>query len=352
MGAIVLNCRPATPSSSRQSQAQGPAQPAAGPADSGLDPDLPILGDRALVVLRDGVRRVVVAPELGGSLAAFYDATPHGPVHWLRPAGRDALDAADPLRMASFPLFPYCNRIRDGRFRFDGRDWHVPMGEGALRHALHGHGWRLPWQVAARGEASVELRLDYEPAADAGTAANPGWPFRYAATQRIELRADGALSLEIAARNLDSRSMPFGFGHHPYYPRGAHTRLRTRVAAMWRSDADLLPVSLDAHPAVDALAQGVAVDALALDNNFTGWEREAVIDWPDERRRLTMRAEAPLDCFVLYSPPGEPVFCAEPVSNTTDWINLDAPAAARGGCVLAPGETVRATIVWLPETNL
>lgn len=162
MGAIVLNCRPATPSSSCPSQAQGASHPASGPTAPDLD--RAILDDPALVVLRDGVRRVVVAPELGGSLAAFYDATPHGPVHWLRPTGRDALDAADPLLLASFPLLPYCNRIRDGRFRFDGRDWQLPMGEGALRHALHGHAWLLPWQVAARGEASVELRFDYEPA--------------------------------------------------------------------------------------------------------------------------------------------------------------------------------------------
>ncbi len=360
MGAIVLNCRPATPPSSRQStsaaaargEADRDAAAAGEPALPSAEIERAILDDPSLVVLRDGVRRVVIAPAIGGSLAAFYDATPDGPVHWMRPASRVALDAGDPLLLASFPLLPYCNRIRDGRFRFEGRDWQLPMGEGALRHALHGHAWRQPWHVSAQDSSSVELGFVYEPSEAAGTAAEPAWPFRYSATQRIALRPDGGLELRIGVRNLDSRAMPFGFGHHPYYPRASDTQLRTHVAAIWRSDGELLPVEHGADPAVDALTLGVRVDALALDNNFTGWGREAVIDWPGERRRLTMRAEAPLDCFVLYSPAGESFFCAEPVSNTTDWINLDVPAEARGGGVLAPGESVEAAIVWLPETNL
>lgn len=347
MGVIVLNSRPEA--SSLPSPSCSLIAPAASRASSRPARERP--EDPGLLVLSEGARRVLVAPALGGSLAGFYDETPAGPVHWLRPTGQAALDSGDPLLLASFPLMPYCNRIRDGRFRFEGREWRLPMGDGALRHALHGHAWQRPWQVIEQDDAGVELAFEHEPEAGAGTAQHPGWPFRYAATQRIELGPLG-LKLTLAARNLDSRPMPFGFGHHPYYPRGASTRIRTEVEAMWHSDGELLPVSLGADPAVEALARGVAVEAVPRDNNFVGWRRETVIDWPEERRRLTMRADAPLDCFVLYSPRGEAFFCAEPVSNTTDWLNLDLPEDARGGCVLAPGETIEASIVWLPERDV
>ncbi len=324
-------------------------RPTSLPSSSSVAADLDpaILDDPSLVVLRAGARRVVLAPAFGGAVAAFYDAASSGPVHWFRPTGRAALDGGDPLQMASFPLLPYCNRIREGRFRFDGREWHLPMGSGPLRHALHGHAWRLPWEIVARDGSSAELRFGWTPPAGAGSAGEPGWPFRYEARQRFEL-GEAGLVLRLSARNLDSRPMPFGFGLHPYYPRTARTRIETRVRAMWHSDGELLPTSLGAHPAVDALAAGLVLDAVALDNNFTGWSREAVIHWPESRRRLTMRADAPLDYFVLYSPAGEPFFCAEPVSNTTDWLNLDLPAGERGGGLLAPGESVAATVTWLP----
>jgi aldose 1-epimerase len=99
---------------------------------------------------------------------------------------------------------------------------------------------------------------------------------------------------------------------------------------------------------VDALQAGLPIDAFDLDNNFSGWRHEAVIDWPHSGRRLTLRAGAPLDYFVLFTPAGLPYFCAEPVSNTTDWLNLRAERLDVGGTVLAPGEAIEAHLAWLP----
>jgi aldose 1-epimerase len=47
-----------------------------------------------------------------------------------------------------------------------------------------------------------------------------------------------------------------------------------------------------------------------------------------------------------------PWFCAEPVSNTTDWLNLQLDGIAGrldvGGTALAPGESVEANLGWTP----
>jgi aldose 1-epimerase len=44
---------------------------------------------------------------------------------------------------------------------------------------------------------------------------------------------------------------------------------------------------------------------------------------------------------------------AEPVSNTTDWLNLRHEGTVKridvGGTVLAPGETLEAQLAWQPE---
>jgi aldose 1-epimerase len=94
---------------------------------------------------------------------------------------------------------------------------------------------------------------------------------------------------------------------------------------------------------------------LHTDNNFTGWSREACIEWPADahgpERSLVMQAEAPLDHFVLYCQRGFDYFCAEPVSQCTDWLNLmdRYGPEALGGARLEPGETLSARFTLTPR---
>ena len=54
-----------------------------------------------------------------------------------------------------------------------------------------------------------------------------------------------------------------------------------------------------------------------------------------------MTAELPLDFLTVYTPPGRPFFCVEPVSHATDAVNLSALAADVGMRSLEPGTTLR-----------
>src|SRR5512133_3651317 len=106
-----------------------------------MEPDL------SPVRLTAGALRVEIAPAVGGSLARFdggwRDGPRQGRVDWLRPAGEEGLQRRDPLAMASFPLVPFCNRIRNGRASFEGREIHFPPNHPAQAspHPLHGLGW-------------------------------------------------------------------------------------------------------------------------------------------------------------------------------------------------------------------
>ena len=123
---------------------------------------------------------------------------------------------------------------------------------------------------------------------------------------------------------------------------------------MWHADGQVMPVTLAPSPAVEQLRTGVTLSELDLDNNFTGWDRRALVEWPADAtgpaRRLLMSAQAPLDFFVVYCPPGVGYFCAEPVSQCTDWLNLLPQFGARalGGARLAPGATLHAIFTLAP----
>ncbi|MDB5899657.1 MAG: hypothetical protein JWP41_3259 [Ramlibacter sp.] len=305
-----------------------------------------------LVVLGAGELRLVLAPEAGGSIASFTRQWRQGSsrreVHWLRPATASGLANRNPLDMASFPLVPFCNRIRDGRASFEGREIRFPPNHPAedAPHPLHGIGWLRPWEVRSASSSQAELALDV-PASEA-------WPWHFCATQAFVLDAEG-LTVSMTITNQDTAAMPAGIGHHPYFPHHPGTRLTSPAQAMWRGDAEVMPVDLQTTGAVQRLSEGVQLSELDLDNNFVGWQHRTRVEWPADRhgpaRSLLMQADAPLDYFVLYCPSGYDYFCAEPVSQCTDWLNLlpQYGAGPLGGARVAPGETLAARFTLRPQ---
>src|SRR5438270_4572237 len=135
-----------------------------------------------------------IVPAIGGSLVAFYSSSgePADRRDWLRPADTAALRGGSPLDMASFPLVPWCNRIRNGAFAWNGRRVELGPIRPDSPHAIHGIGWQRPWAVAGRGDDWIELVFD-EPGHGA-------WPYPFEARQRYALAADG-LSIHLSLRN-------------------------------------------------------------------------------------------------------------------------------------------------------
>jgi aldose 1-epimerase len=284
------------------------------------------------ITLRAGDAANELAPEAGGAVTRYWLA--RGPVtlECLRPTPAGALRAGLPYRAAAFPLVPYSNRIRAGRFSFRGRAVVEPLNRPPERHAIHGHGWQARWQ--ATDVRAAEAQLEYRQPAGA-------WPWAYHATQRFVLEPS-SLTVELSLSNWSDAPMPAGIGWHPYFPRTPRATITADVRAMWRTDDEKLPTELVAPP-VTPFGRG-------RDNCFVGWGRRATIEWPELGARLVMRAEPPLDYLVVFTPARRPFFCVEPVSHVTDAFNLaDAGQTDSGMLVLEPGETLRTAVVLTPE---
>lgn len=315
----------------------------------GIDSDAPARAP--LVELSAGQLHLALAPEVGGSIASFSRRWQEGgrprELRWLRPASADGLAQRDPLAMASFPLLPFCNRIRNGVAHFEGRDIRFPPNHPSVDspHPLHGIGWQRPWRLISSSRGEAELGLE--------VAASPAWPWSFSARQSFVL-SEHALDVTMTLTNEDSAAMPAGIGHHPYFPHEPGTRLASPSAAMWEGDAEVMPTALAVTDAVRKLREGVELAELDLDNNFVGWDHWSRIDWRADAhgpaRSLRMEAQAPLDYFVLYCPSGYDHFCAEPVSQCTDWLNLmpQHGPGPLGGARLAPRETLTARFSLMP----
>ncbi len=292
-----------------------------------------------IVSLRSGGLSLDLCPALGGSITALsWNHPKNGSIDLLRPTPPASIAKADIEAVACFPLTPFSNRVRHGRFTFEGREIVMPANTNEP-HVQHGHGWQRPWDVAMATDDMAILRL---------THAADEWPFDYVMEQRFQL-AGGGLAIDLVARNEDERAMPYGFGLHPYFLHTPRCRLTAAVSGFWESDAEVMPVQHTPPPAALDPAKGLPVAEQTMDNAFTGWDGHAVIEWPENATRLAMSASAPFGVLVVYIPPGESYFCAEPVSNTTDAFNLAHQRNDTGMLVLRPDTRITARVTFAPQ---
>src|SRR5689334_1573655 len=102
------------------------------------------MGSEKRLTLCAGRLRLELNPSIGGAIAAFEWVEGDESRSILRKC-HSGLEKV--LDAASFPLVPYVNRIRDGRFAFRGQTVRLARNMTGDPSPLHGQGWLNPWQV-------------------------------------------------------------------------------------------------------------------------------------------------------------------------------------------------------------
>jgi aldose 1-epimerase len=180
--------------------------------------------------IESGAHQAVVV-EVGGGLRAY------------RVHGQDILDGYGPEEIcpgsAGQVLAPWPNRIRDGRYSFDGEPYQLGLSEPAHHNAAHGLVRWVPWRAVSVAASAVTLECQLP--------AQPGYPWTVRLTTTWSVGPEG-LRAEHSATNLSARPCPFGLGTHPYIrvPGVPVADLRLALPARSRLlvDARLLPIGL------------------------------------------------------------------------------------------------------------
>jgi aldose 1-epimerase len=279
-----------------------------------------------LLSLRTGHLVVDLAPSAGGAIARFSI----GDMDLLR-----SMSAADQAsgkgnNASAYPLVPFSNRIKDGQLVFEGKTFQLKRNWPGVNHPMHGDGWCHEWQVVRSDAHSAEIAYEHERAGDEG-----GWPFRYRARQAYRLEAD-RLTIAMALDNLEDHAVPAGLGLHPFFVRAADSELQCCAEAVWRTDAEVLPIARIVVPPAFDFSKMRNVNEVTLDNGFDGWDGRAKIRWPSRKLRVDLEASAIFHYAVIYVPPEKPYFCVEPVSHANGRVgrtHLDAGATLSGEIV-------------------
>jgi aldose 1-epimerase len=246
------------------------------------------LAPGARLRIRHGEMVVDVAPEAGGRIAQI---TRNG-LPWL--VDYDANHAAM-IAWGSYPMLPWAGRIRHGRFRFEGRDYQLPINLD--HHAIHGVALAMPWRVDAHAPAHVELSL--------ALPTDAHWPFGGSAHQHIEVSED-QLRMTLTVR-AGERAMPVTIGWHPWFHK---------------------PNRVDIHPGLVYPRDAEDIATLPLADPPPGpWndcflnDKPVVIHGQGQSVQLTSSC----DHIVVYDEPTHAT-CIEPQSGPPDAFNLGRAA--------------------------
>jgi aldose 1-epimerase len=317
--------------------------------------------DGGVIVLQEttGTARAEVWPACGFN--CFRWRVRHGERHldvlYADPA---LFRGARPTGSGTPILFPFPNRIREGRFTWDGRDYQLPRNDHEHINAIHGFVFDRPWRVVDQGAdaESSWVTGEFHGSTDAPDL-TACWPadFRLRVTYRLRINR---LEIEADVSNPDSRPLPFGLGYHPYFrmplvpnSSAADCTVQGNAREVWELQQSL-PTGVRRAPetALD-LSAPRPFTALRLDDVYTGVESAPVVGGlrvlgvlrqPSYAVEVRMLAAPAFRELVLYTPGHRQAICLEPYTCATDAVNLGERGIDAGWSVLAPGETWSAVV--------
>ncbi|MCA9074269.1 MAG: aldose 1-epimerase [Planctomycetaceae bacterium] len=249
-------------------------------------------------------------------------------------------------------LFPFPNRIRDGRYSWDGREYQLPLTEGHP-HMLHGFVLDRAWRVVEQGDSFVKGQ--FQLSVDAPDRLEL-WPCDFILEVTYTI-AGASLTMDVTVQNPDDKPLPWGFGTHSYFklPLGEGSRVesclvQTPAHQEWVLD-ECMPTGERRNVSENAdLREGVSLAGRKLDDVLTDLRSDAdMIDTivTDPQAGLRMVQSFPKDFreLVVFTPPWTDAVCMEPYTCVTDAINLQPQGIDAGWRTLDPGDSFTTQIV-------
>jgi len=111
-------------------------------------------------------------------------------------------------------LVPWPNRVKDGKWSWQGDDLQLALTEPEQHNAIHGLVRWMPWHVLDHQDSVVSLGCASYP--------QPGYPWPFDVTTTYTL-ADSGLTVQTAVTNQGTSPAPIAAGAHPYIRVGTET---------------------------------------------------------------------------------------------------------------------------------
>lgn len=232
-------------------------------------------------------------------------------------------------------LLPWPNRIRDGRYTFDGESHQLPITEVPRTTALHGLNDGVAWQLVSHTADEVILTSRYYP--------QRGWNAVLEATIGHRVGDDG-LTVSVEVTNVGATRAPYGYGAHPYLAADLATaELTLPFAQELLVDPErLLPISIAEVTAEHDFRETRVIGDTEFDTALTGVDGAWELTLTTLGRTVTLWADETLPWGQVFTQPQRGALAVEPMTCGPDAFN-EGPTH-EGLIVLEPGASSRS--VW------
>jgi aldose 1-epimerase len=231
-------------------------------------------------------------------------------------------------------LFPFPNRLREGRFSWLDKQYQFPLNNADTGNAIHGfvrdEVFEVEYCFLAKDGASIRCFYDYD-------GRHAYYPFPFSLEIEFTISNDGRFRVETEVTNTGDQPLPFGFGWHPYFQLAstadAHT-LKLPACNAVAINEQMIPTGIqEPYTAFNALKP---VEKTSLDTCFhnTRSGGSAQLTLAAEGRRLTVSAAVKqFPYFQVFTPPHRESIALEPMT-----CNIDALNNGQGLISLLPDE--------------
>lgn len=243
-------------------------------------------------------------------------------------------------QMAAYPsahLFPWGNRVRNGRYYFEGNTYQLPINEVGLNNAIHGFvafaNFEVIEEISTDTEVSIILRYQYK-------GNYFGYPFPFVLEITNTLSAENGFTLTYSIKNTGTKTMPVVLGWHPYF------KIEGETANDWRIDFPAIEQSIPDEQLISVetkavdFSEGIILDGQDLNAVFAvkpAEKVEAVLHSIQKDVSLTLWQEGLKGQFsfiVVYIPEARDCVAIEPMTGNTNAFN-----SGDGLLTLSAGET-------------
>lgn len=210
-------------------------------------------------------------------------------------------------------LFPWPNRITDGKYSFGGVDQQLYLTEPARRNAIHGLTRWANWIRLDDGSDPSYVEAGHQ------LHGQPGYPHQL--ELRLRYRLGDGLTVTATALNVGTTAAPYGYGAHPYLSVGRPIDecVLEFSASEWLevSPDRLSPIGL--APVTGSpfdFSTGRVLGQFDIDNAFTGLggEWSVTLSDPDSGARATLSGDTPWMQLYTGAAIGRTALAVEPMT--------------------------------------
>ncbi len=210
-------------------------------------------------------------------------------------------------------LFPFANRVADGRYTFEGASYQLSINETGRGHALHGLVYDREFRVISSEDREEEKSVTLEYVAG---GVDMGFPFSFGLKLIYTLSKLG-LSLMVVVENLGADVLPYTLGWHPYFLSSDRGKSQLNFSGVHSYPTDAQSLSSVSVP--NPLDELTTIGDRTFDDTFS-LER-GTVTYTTPGHAVVVTSDALQGFLQVYTPPESQAVAIEPTSGISDSFN-------------------------------